>query len=658
MIMLRKHSKPRAPRRVTARPWLIAVLATVLVSSACRVDTDDVSVEGLQGDQSDEIVGSTGSSTDEASGQQASDDPASDPIGTSFDMSPSPVECRLPGDGIPTGLTEIGQQTFVQTSVSKDAMPTYQLSVAVEPSTGAVAGSMRADLPSADGDYNLRMFAGMDSFDAGLSITNVRADGRSVDADLDIALLTVPNNSDDSTVIELDFSYTVGQMAANESLFGGLTGETLQPDQIGLLGRTDTGMQLGHWFPVWLPEGTRADPDPSGFGDIGAFPTASICATIRVPAQYTVVTGGIRLATEDSSIIEGGTGLRDFSMLISDDIAMSVQEVDGVEVRVWGPPDQPAALIEVLDYAVVAQQALVEAFGPYPWIEVDIVSAPLGGGVGGMEWPGMVWVERSLFAGGFPGLGDLGALFGDSDLEALLGDVGGAAISTTLEWTIAHELGHEWWHALVGNDSIESPAVDEPLAQFAACIAMQQIHPDNWRAICEAQTVDQFAQSRALGVTDAVAEQPSDAFESSLQYGAVIYGKAPGFYLAAGDLIGWQALTDSLKSFAEQNAFALVSTDALRAHLIDAAGDDGPTIEALWDRWFREEHGDEDIEAADLFGDLNLEEFFGNVENGDLDLEELFGNLESGDLDLEELFGNLENGDLDIEALLEDLLGD
>jgi hypothetical protein len=30
------------------------------------------------------------------------------------------------------------------------------------------------------------------------------------------------------------------------------------------------------------------------------------------------------------------------------------------------------------------------------------------------------------------------------------------------------EVGHQWRHALVGNDSIRAPVVDEPLAQFWA----------------------------------------------------------------------------------------------------------------------------------------------------------------------------------------------
>jgi len=620
-----------------------------LIASSCRVSPEDVAADQI-GQQSEISSQPSLEPSDPAAR------PASPPDNLPRALSVADLTCDVPAtNGRSTGLTGTGEAIYDRYVASSPAVPSYQLAIDVDPATGQVAGAMRARVPSDNDQLHFRAFAGMDAFESGLSINNVRVDGSRADATLDRALLTVPTSSADGPLatVELDFAFTIDQMAANQNLFGAISGETLQPDQVGLLGRTDTGMQLGHWFPVWLPDGVRTDPDPSGFGDIGAFPTANICATITVPAEYRVVTGGSLVSATDSSTTEAGTGLRDFAMLISNDLEIVEGQVDGVAVRVWGPSGDPESLATVLDYAVRSQRALVAAFGPYPWTEVDLVSAPLGGGVGGMEWPGMIWIEQSMFGGGLPGMGQFGDVLGDSDMDlsTILGSWGGPALTTTLEWTIAHELGHEWWHALVGNDSIASPAVDEPLAQFAACIAMIDIHPDNWREICEAQTTGQYAQARALGIHDTAAEQPSDAFESAIQYGAIVYGKAPGFYFEAADLLGWDELVAALGSFIAENSFALVSTDELRQHLIEAAGADGPAIGALWDRWLRESKGDEDIEPVDLFG------AFGDIDG--LDLENF--DLENFDIEgfdpesFDDLFG--ENSDL-FNELLEGLLED
>lgn len=578
--------------------------------------------------------------------------------------------CTVPPEAGQNALNDAGKAMYASFLAATEPGPAYQLRAEIDPVSGLVDASLRATLADGASDEapQFRVFAGLDDFNAGLVIENVRVDGEPSDVTLDQALLSVANAG---TTIEMDFAYTLQESAANEGdLLGALSGESLQPSDVGLLGRTESGAQLGHWFPVWLPPDVRADADPAGFGDIGAFRASEICAELRVPDGYELITGGSLLGETETGVIEGGLGLRDLGILISNELAMREGDVDGVAVRVWGPADDDVALRTVLDHALISQRSLADAFGPYPWDEIDVVSAPLGSGVGGMEWPGMVWIERSMFAGGIAGIGDLGLpeVGGNDIFNDLLGDlfsdIGGPAVATSLEWTVAHELGHEWWHAVVGNDSIASPAIDEPLAQFSACIAMQDIHPGTWREICEAQTIDTFAQTRALGIEDTAAEQASDAFDSSLQYGAVVYGKAPGFYFETADLIGWDTLTDALASFVAEHPFELVSSDVLRQHLIDAAGDDGDAVGELWDRWLRDAKGDEDIPVVPGagFGDLGDFEGLGDLEGldelGDIeDLSDLFGEGGLGDLfsedDLDELFGE---GDLD--DLLEQFFGD
>lgn len=660
----------------------IALLATLaVVGASCRISTDlgstgagEVAGEDAEGNLVGEDVVGEGGGAEDVEGNvvgrdgDAEDGGAGDPAESGDAVSAPPQTeligdwCGVPGIDGPSGLVPEAFDEFAPTAAER---PVYQLNAAIDPLTGGVEGRGRITLPPQavnEADWGFRVFAGMDAFDSGLRITDVTVNGNETPFELDRALLTIDNVSENQTterpVVELSFAYEISEMAANEDIFAALSGESLQPDQVGLLGRTPTGMQLGHWFPVWLPDGVRSDADPSGFGDIGAFPSASICAALTVDPAYRIITGGESDAAPDTTVIEGAMGLRDLSVLLSNDLAMVSETVDGVDIRVFGPPDDPEAMDLVLDYSVESFIALSQAFGPYPFTELDVVSAPLGSGVGGMEWPGMIWIERSMFAGGLPGLGDLGELFDDEELGGLLDGFGGEALATTLEWTVAHEVAHEWWHATVGNDSIASPAVDEPLAQFSACIAMQRIHPDNWRDICEAQTIDTFGQYLGFGVTDAAADQPSDAFDSSLQYGAVVYGKAPGFYLEAGDLIGWDILIAALRDFVDANRFELVGTETLKTHLVDAAGDDGPEVDRLWDRWFSEARGAEDIESSSPFGSLGGLEGLEGLENFNPDdLDAMMDMLESfGGIDGLEGLEGLE--DLEgFDELLEELLG-
>ncbi|MGQ0803147.1 MAG: M1 family aminopeptidase [Actinomycetota bacterium] len=489
---------------------------------------------------------------------------------------------------------------------------------------------MRVNLPPpADGaaELHFRVFAGLPDLDAGLEVTDATVNGDALDANVDGSLLTVPvpERARAARVeVALRFSYRLPEVEAGDIL-GGL-GDTLDPAAVGLLARHEGGATLGHWFPAWLPPAAAAEPVPEGFGDIGNFPAAVFRARITVPEGFDVVSGGVNVDKEEGdgrvTFVEEGVGLRDLGIFAGRRRATEEVASDAATVRVTGPRSDREQLASVGAEAAASLETFAAAFAPYAWSELDVVSVPLGSGVAGMEWPGMIWIEQGTFAGGIPGLGDLEDIFEDldlGDLEDVLGDLGLddledlglpglEGLGSTREFVIAHEVAHQWWHALVGNDSITAPVVDEPLAQFSACVHFEQAHPDDAGSACALHTDSQYQSMRALGEPDAPADQPTDAFTSSLQYGGVVYGKAPGLYRALGATLGPDAVLAGLGAFASANAFGVASSDDLRAALAGAAPGRAADVDALWQRWIEEAHGDQDLGAGDLPGGLDPED--------------------------------------------------
>lgn len=191
---------------------------------------------------------------------------------------------------------------------------------------------------------------------------------------------------------------------------------------------------------------------------------------------------------------------------------------------------------------------------------------------------------------GTDGLDDLG----DSGLDDLgLGDIA-LMIETVREWTMAHEVGHMWWHSLVGNDSNTAPVVDEALAQHSACLVERVLRPDDAATVCEVHTAGQFEQLVSMmGVRDDAADQATDEFESSLKYGALVYAKAPGFYRMLEGKYGVDE-TAALATIVADNAFGQITSDQLRDQLGVALGDPAGVSE-LWQRWMEAAHGNEDL---------------------------------------------------------------
>ena len=499
-----------------------------------------------------------------------------------------------------------------------ESAPVYDLSAVIQPETGRVEGSLIADLPAGRAPLRFRVFPALPGLRTGFRLDRVEVDGKDVERNLDASLLTLPRPEgaeDRRTKVRVDFAYTVGVTAAgDDDLLGALAGRDLEPAQIGLLGRHDGGLALGHWFPVWIAPGGRDDPDPKGYGDIANFPAALISAKVEVPSEWRLFSGGVttdRKSERGRTVYsEEGAGLRDLSLYVGRNVEVSEVRAGETTIRVVSQAADAAAAAEVGREASDALSALGDAFGPYPWAELDVVDVPLGSGVGGMEWPGAVWVSQSFFAGGIPGLGSLGGLEGLEGLQDLLGQLGDGeglgrlgglldpkALGSLRAFVVAHEVGHEWWHALVGNDSIAAPIVDEPLAQFSACVAFRARAPEDASRACTFNTIEQYRVLRTLGEPDTRADQPTTDFTSSRQYGAVVYGKAPELFERLRALLGDEATLAALRRYAEANAFGMATPGALREALVAGAPSRAAEVEGLWRRWMEEARGDEDLGA-------------------------------------------------------------
>lgn len=427
-----------------------------------------------------------------------------------------------------------------------DHAPLYALSAAVDPPSGRVDGRLHARVPRPEhGDVSFRMLAGLPAFHTGLAITGVTADGKRAHARVDRTLVRVPvtRNRGPTVDVGMRFSYRVPRA-------GTTRGRPLTQATIALLSRQPDVDQFGHWFPLWLPPGAATDPGLSGFGDIGNFAAGAITARVRVPTGYDVVSAGVTVDRQESNglmtVTQSGVGLRDLSLVVGRGLHTATAPAGDATVRATGPAN--VDVDAVARDGAAALQSLASFYGPYPWSEVQIVAVTLGPDVGGMEWPGAAWI---------------------SGLEDSAG-AGGSNLA------IDHELAHQWWHALVGNDSIRYPVVDEPLAQFSMClVAAQQ---------AEASRECSFG-GLASGGLAACADRPTAAFTSANEYGNLIYDRAPGFYQALARAVGQDPTVAALRDVATRHAFGTITAGQLRAELVAAFPGQEDTVRQLWDRY-------------------------------------------------------------------------
>jgi len=218
------------------------------------------------------------------------------------------------------------------------------------------------------------------------------------------------------------------------------------------LGYRTNQINLTDWYPFIVPfAGDWLLHDPSTFGE----------HLVYDPADYDVnvntVGPGIVLAASAPGDANGSSShyhldaARTFVLSASDSYLVDESAVGSTKIRAYyfaGHSDANKAVL----WMATQSLGLYEAkFGPYPYPSLSIAEADLADG---QEYDGLVFLASKFYT-----------------------DYNGTAKSNL--FTIGtHEIAHQWWFGLVGNDQAGEPWLDEALAVYSERIFYQYNYPN------------------------------------------------------------------------------------------------------------------------------------------------------------------------------------
>jgi hypothetical protein len=186
-------------------------------------------------------------------------------------------------------------------------------------------------------------------------------------------------------------------------------------------------MQVSHWFPIVSNGHAMRYPGDS------QYTFAATAIRLELHTESTAV----RVAAPGSVIESSGRDhlfelkhARDYAFAVSPSFNLMRGSASGVNIKVFTTSSSGSTALSVAKAAVAKYEAV---YGQYQWSNLVIAQSPRAGS--GNEYPGIVFLGRSLL---------------------------------TNREEIAHEVAHQWWYAMVGNDQIKEPWLDEGLAQFSA----------------------------------------------------------------------------------------------------------------------------------------------------------------------------------------------
>ncbi len=295
-----------------------------------------------------------------------------------------------------------------------------------------------------------------------------------------------------------------------------------------------------------------------------------------------------------------GAAARDFPLLLTRGYQTRTLQAGHVTLESHFLPVEARAGGEVLKHTAAALTEFQKHLGPLPWRRLKVVSMPLNNGHQGFGFSGLMPLPRSLYAGPVDPLVALGV--SDVSIPPLLREAWpdiAPASRYTLAFAVAHQVAHQYFGALVGNDVYETPVVDEALAQAMALRFLEWKHGrKHAEAMKKAQWVRIYQLFRHSGANDDAANRPSPQFDSSLEFTALTFGKAPFLYDEARKRMGDAALGRALKRYVDDYAHLQASADTLLQILSAEAPAQARALAQLQARFWNQAHGDEDLDPA------------------------------------------------------------
>lgn len=298
------------------------------------------------------------------------------------------------------------------------------------------------------------------------------------------------------------------------------------------LGYSNGKYNLGNWYPVLcsFKEGEWVKHPYYSNGDPFDSKVAAYNVKLTYPAELTAAsTGG-----------EGVNGVLDVSVDNVRDFAIVLGKFNKKSITV-GKTEVTWYSEGSDDYTEVAKTALNtynELFGEYPYSTLAVVKTAFLNG--GMEYPGLVYISDALN-------------------DEMIKEV------------VAHELAHQWWYSVVGNDQVNEAWLDEGLAEYSTTVFYEKnegfgVSRDDRIADSLTTYMLYCELYKDNGKSVTKMDKCVGDYATNMEYTYMTYVKGQLLFDCLRTLIGDKAFFNGLKTYYENNKFGV----ATKADLIGA----------------------------------------------------------------------------------------
>jgi len=306
-------------------------------------------------------------------------------------------------------------------------------------------------------------------------------------------------------------------------------------------GYGENTINVGNFYPIlavydngeYMIDSYHSNGDPF-YSDV-----ANYEVEINVPEKYVIAATGYEEEVQQNEGVKivryAAKAVRDFAFVLSEKFEVVSANIEGVDVKYYyyDDPNFESNLQTSIDSLVTFN----ELFGEYPYSTLSVVKANFVHG--GMEYPNLVYISDEV-----------------NNLEDYAN-------------VIIHEIAHQWWYGLVGNNEYQNSWLDEGLAEFSTVLFYEKNPSYNIdtgeiiKNITKSYTTFVDLYSSVLGEVDTSMNRKLNEYNTEPEYVYITYVKGNLLFNTLRTTIGQDKLIKALKLYFRDNMFKIATPEDL-----------------------------------------------------------------------------------------------
>lgn len=227
--------------------------------------------------------------------------------------------------------------------------------------------------------------------------------------------------------------------------------------------------------------------------------------------------------------------VRDFAIILSGKYSILTDNINNIQVNYYYYKNQYPS--ECLKASIDSVATFSRLFGDYPYSVLNVVEADFVHG--GMEYPNLVFISDSVE--------------NQSDYINV----------------IVHEIAHQWWYGIVGNNEYQYGWLDEGLTEYSTLLFYEE-NPDynvDTKELIK-NTTNSYVTfvevyDKVFGSVDSTMNRKLDEYNNESEYVYIAYVKGMLLFDNLKELLGREKFLKCLQSYFIDNKYNIATPDTM-----------------------------------------------------------------------------------------------